>query len=64
MGINGIKKGNMGVHGVLNVLLWYCQIIKKEVRDEPLFFMQGGDGKLNERQRRFADEYIISGNIY
>lgn len=22
----------------------------------------GGDGKLNERQKRFADEYIISGN--
>lgn len=25
---------------------------------------RGGDGKLNERQRRFADEYIISGNAY
>ena len=23
-----------------------------------------GDGKLNERQRRFADEYIITGNVY
>ncbi|MDS5775389.1 terminase small subunit, partial [Streptococcus pneumoniae] len=22
--------------------------------------LKGGDGKLNERQRRFADEYIIS----
>lgn len=29
----------MGVHGVVNVLLWYCQIIKKEVRDEPLFLI-------------------------
>lgn len=28
------------------------------------FVMFGGDGKLNERQRRFADEYIISGNAY
>ncbi|MDS2903490.1 terminase small subunit, partial [Streptococcus pneumoniae] len=26
--------------------------------------LKGGDGKLNERQRRFADEYIISGNAY
>ena len=26
MGINDINKGNLGVHGVLNVLLWYCQI--------------------------------------
>ena len=26
------------------------------------YFELGGDGKLNERQRRFADEYIISGN--
>ncbi len=25
-------------------------------------FKKGGDGKLNERQRRFADEYIISRN--
>lgn len=25
-------------------------------------FLKGGDGKLNERQRRFADEYIISRN--
>ena len=29
MGINGMNKGIMGVHGVMNVLLWYCQIIKK-----------------------------------
>lgn len=28
------------------------------------YFVKGGDGKLNERQRRFADEYIISGNAY
>ena len=28
------------------------------------YFELGGDGKLNERQRRFADEYIISGNAY
>ena len=25
-------------------------------------YSKGGDGKLNERQRRFADEYIISRN--
>ena len=27
-------------------------------------FSNGGGGKLNERQRRFADEYIITGNVY
>lgn len=37
MGINGINKGNLGVHGVLNVLLWYCQIIKVRGSKEPLF---------------------------
>lgn len=31
--------------------MWLFLIIKK-----------GGDGKLNERQRRFADEYIINAN--
>lgn len=50
MGINDTKRDNLGVHGVLNVLLWYYQIIKKEVRDEPLFFMQGGDGKWDDRK--------------
>ena len=28
MGIIDIKKGNLGVHGVINVLLWYCQEIR------------------------------------
>ena len=29
MGINDTKRDNLGVHGVINVLLWYYQIIKK-----------------------------------
>lgn len=37
MGINGVNKGNLGVHGVANVLLWYCQIIKIRGSNEPLF---------------------------
>ena len=44
MRINETKKGNMSVPEAINVLLWYCQIIKKEVRDEPLFVMQKGKG--------------------
>ncbi len=39
MGINGINKGNLGVHGAANVLLWYCQIIKKRGSNEPLFLL-------------------------
>lgn len=37
MGIKGINKDNLGVHGVVNVLLWYCQIIKVRGSNEPLF---------------------------
>ena len=29
MRINETKKGNMSVHEAINVLLWYCQEIKK-----------------------------------
>ena len=28
MGINDTKRENLGVHGVQNVLLWYCQEIR------------------------------------
>ena len=45
MGINGTNKGNLGMHGGLNVLLWYCQIIKVRGSVEPLFLCEGGDGK-------------------
>lgn len=32
--MNDTKRGNMGVHGVINVLLWYCQEIKKNTFEE------------------------------
>ena len=45
MGTNGTKRGDLGVHGGQNVLLWYYQIIKKkEVRDKHrlvLFYLEG-----------------------
>ena len=44
MGINDTKRDKLGVHGVINVLLWYYQIIKKEVRDKHrvvLFYLEG-----------------------
>ena len=52
MGINGIKKGNLGVHGGQNVLLWYYQIIKKiSSRQAPSgAFLLGGD-YANYRER-------------
>ena len=28
MGINDTKRENLGVHGAINVLLWYCQEVK------------------------------------
>ena len=28
MRINDTKKGNLSMHEAINVLLWYCQIIK------------------------------------
>ena len=34
MRINETKKGNMSVHEAINVLLWYCQEIKKNTFDE------------------------------
>lgn len=75
MGIIDIKKGNLGVHGVINMLLWYCQEIRREALRKCLLFfiIFGGDGKLSKRdefglnpqQRAFADEYIINkGNAY
>ena len=38
--------------------------LEKVTHRVAFFIVKGGDGKLNERQRRFADEYIISGNAY
>ena len=74
MGTNDIKKGNLGVHEAINVLLWYCQEIRRRhLWSACLFIMFGGDGKLSKRdefglepqQRAFADEYIINkGNAY
>ncbi len=37
MRTNDIKKGNLSVHEAINVLLWYCQIIKVRGSNEPLF---------------------------
>ena len=42
--MNDTKRENLGVHGGQNVLLWYYQIIKKEVRDKHrvvLFYLEG-----------------------
>ena len=52
MGMNGTKRDNMGVHGVINVLLWYYQIIKKiSSRQAPSgAFLLGGD-YANYRER-------------
>ena len=43
--MNGTKRDNLGVHGVINVLLWYYQIIKKiSSRQAPSgAFLFGGD---------------------
>ena len=65
MGINGIKKGNLGVHGVINVLLWYCQ----EIRERHLwsacsfyYVLEVMENGMTEKQKIFADEYIIDLN--
>ena len=52
MGTNGIKRDNLGMHGVINVLLWYCQEIKGEALIKCLLFfiMFGGDGKWDDRK--------------
>ena len=39
MGTNGIKKGNLGVHGAINVLLWYCQEIKGDTYEVSAFLL-------------------------
>ena len=51
MRINETKKGNMSVHEAINVLLWYCQEIKKNTFEEKnrnsnehrlvLFYLEG-----------------------
>ena len=65
MGINGINKGNLGVHGVLNVLLWYCQEIRREALMKCLLFLlclEVMENGMTEKQKIFADEYIIDLN--
>ena len=61
MGINGTKRENLGVHGVLNVLLWYCQEIKKNTFEEKIeivtstdwcFFIWRGICKLSRKNCR------------
>ena len=39
MGIVETNRQKLGVHGAANVLLWYCQIIKKRGSNEPLFLL-------------------------
>ena len=46
MGMNGIKRGNLGVHGVLDVVLWYCQKIKKRFETSPFLFVKSFDENL------------------
>ena len=48
--MNDTKRDNLGVHGGQNVLLWYYQIIKKRFEVSLYFFMQGGDGKWDDRK--------------
>ena len=51
MGINDTKRDNLGVHGVINVLLWYCQEIRGGTYEvSALFIMFGGDGKWDDRE--------------
>ena len=59
MGINGIKRENLGVHGAINVLLWYYQIIKKiSSRQAPSgAFLLGGE-YANCRERIVVVETI------
>lgn len=61
MGINDTKRDNLGVHGGQNVLLWYCQIIKKKRFEMSLYFLckEAMENGMTEKQKIFADEYII-----
>lgn len=43
MGINGIKRENLGVHGGQNVLLWYYQEIKKNTFEEKIEIVTSTD---------------------
>ena len=43
MGTNGIKREDMGVHGGQNVLLWYCQEIKKITFEEKIEIVTSTD---------------------
>lgn len=64
MGINGIKKGNLSVHEAINVLLWYCQEIKGDTYEVSAFLLclEVMENGMTEKQKIFADEYIIDLN--
>ena len=65
MGIIDIKKGNLGVHGVINVLLWYCQEIRVRHLWSACSFLlclEVMENGMTEKQKIFADEYIIDLN--
>ena len=62
MRINDTKKGNMSVHEAINVLLWYCQEIRREALIKCLLFLlclEVMENGMTEKQKIFADEYII-----
>lgn len=61
MRINDAKKGNLSVHEAINVLLWYCQIIKIIIFEEKIeivtstewcFFIWRGICKLSRKNCR------------
>ena len=65
MRINDTKKGNLSVHEAINVLLWYCQEIKGKVLMKCLLFLlclEVMENGMTEKQKIFADEYIIDLN--
>ena len=57
--MNDTKRENLGVHGGQNVLLWYYQIIKKEVRDKHrvVLFLCGGNMQVIEKELSWLKPY-------
>ena len=65
MGTNDTKKGNLSVHEAINMLLWYCQEIRREALMKCLLFLlclEVMENGMTEKQKIFADEYIIGLN--
>ena len=53
------------MHGVQNMLLWYCQEIRREALIKCLLFLlclEVMENGMTEKQKIFADEYIIGLN--